>query len=269
MAHPIHSCEQLPEGLLSSSQMKRLERKQRKQLKQEPKNTSLPPNVHHIHEQQRRKPLNPLNETQKLLLQALRKSEQTLIFGPAGTGKTFVSVTYAADMFLEGKIKKIILTRPNTGVGKSIGFLPGTLEEKFAVWLAETIAILKNRLGEAIYDIALKKGAIEMVPLEYMRGRSFEDAFILGTEMQNATKEEVLALVTRVGENSKLVLDGDVRQCDIRSNNGLNWAKEMIEKNSDLQKYSSVVEFTINDVVRSGLCGAWVRAVWGETENGR
>lgn len=260
-ARPIHSY--LPEGLLSEAQMKRLERKTRKMAKQETRNTQLPSNVTSINEH-KKEPIRPKTQKQRELIESLKHKEQTLIFGPAGTGKTFVTVGFAADMYMEGRVKKIILTRPNKGVGSTIGFLPGSLEEKFAVWLAESISILKQRMGEAVYEIALKKGAIELVPLEYIRGRSFDDAFILATEMQNSSPDEMLALVTRVGQNTKLVLEGDVRQSDVKGNNGMSWAKSMIENNKPLQQYSGIVEFTIDDVVRSGLVGAWVRAVWSE-----
>jgi phosphate starvation-inducible PhoH-like protein len=211
---------------LTPAQQKRLDRKIVRSEKQQKKNTSIPDNIHHIHDRPEPKVILPKNDNQRKLMQILQdqKCEQIMIFGPAGVGKTFLTVSHAADMFNRGQIKKIVITRPNVGCGRTIGLLPGNLEEKMEVWLAETIHILKERLGESVYEIALKRGDIEMVALEHIRGRSFSNAFILVTEAQNTTVDEMTSIVTRIGENSKLVLDGDVRQTDLKQENGLKWA---------------------------------------------
>jgi phosphate starvation-inducible PhoH-like protein len=136
-----------------------------------------------------------------------------------------------------------------------------TLEEKMGVWLAETIGILKMTLGPEAYEIALKHGDIEIVPFEVIRGRSLNNSFILLTEAQNTTIKEIKAFVTRTGENSKVVIDGDINQSDIGPNNGLIWAINMIKKYDSLSDLTGITEFNSDDIVRSGLCGAWVRAI--------
>jgi phosphate starvation-inducible PhoH-like protein len=209
------------------------------------------------------KALNPMNERQSRLIQCVRNYEQTVVFGPSGTGKTFLTVSLAAEMFLTGKVKKIVITRPIVGTGKSIGALPGELEDKMNPWLAETITILKDRLGTGTYEVALSSGEIEIAPLEYIRGRTFNNTFVLMTEAQNSTIDEMKALVTRIGEDSKIILDGDVRQTDLKGDNGLLWAIELIRDTPSLQKMTGIVEFQVSDIVRSGLCAEWVKAIWG------
>jgi len=209
------------------------------------------------------KPIIPMNERQARLIQYVKAYEQTIVFGPSGCGKTFLTVSLAAEMFLTGKITKIVITRPNVGTGNSIGALPGTLEEKMNPWLAEIIIILKNRLGNETYEIALKHGEIEIVPLEFIRGRSFSNSFVLVTEAQNTTIDEMKALVTRIGEDSKIVLDGDIRQTDLKQANGLLWAIELITATPPLHRMTGIMEFKVEDIVRSGLCAEWVKAIWG------
>src|ERR1700677_3973434 len=119
-------------------------------------------------------PIKPLNPTQANYLDALRTSPQVIVLGPAGTGKTWIAATYAADLYRKRRIGKIILTRPNVPCGRSLGFFPGSLEEKFAPWAAPIVEAIKERIGQAAYEIALKKGDIEMVPFEVMRGRSWK-----------------------------------------------------------------------------------------------
>lgn len=210
------------------------------------------------------KPLTFKTQKQKEFHDSIYKNDQTLVFGPAGVGKTYIAVACAAYMYLTGKIQKIVITRPVVGTGRTIGLLPGDLNEKMGVWLAETIVLLKEQLGTGTYDIALKHGDIEIVALEHIRGRSFSNTFIFMTEAQNTTIEEMKALVTRIGEDSKLVLDGDVLQSDLKEGNGMLWAIESIQDTYELQEYSGVVQFGIGDVVRSGLCAAWVRAIWSK-----
>lgn len=251
-------------GTLSPRQMKRLQRKSKKCSGQVAKTTDLN-NVVDIRPQEKRiEKVKPKNDKQALLLNHLEKFEQVIVKGPAGTGKTYVTVSYACEKFLERKIEKIVIARPNVGVGKTMGFLPGSLEEKYGTWLAETISIMKMKLGATLFEHALKRGDIEMVPFEVIRGRSFSNSFVLVTESQNLNKDEAISLVTRVGEGSTLVLDGDIRQTDIKSDNGLAWITKTIDSNSELQKLTGIVEFSINDVVRSGLCREWVRAIWKE-----
>lgn len=216
-----------------------------------------------FHRNREPKPLLPKTTRQTRLLSCMQDYDQVVVFGPSGVGKTFLTVSYAAELFLRGKIDKIVITRPVVGTGKTIGLLPGDLEEKMKHWLAEIVIILKDRLGAGAYEVALGAGEIEMVPLEYIRGRSFSNTFIVMTEAQNSTIDEMKALVTRIGENSKLILDGDVRQTDLKGENGLLWAIDTIKGNYALQSQTGIVEFQVEDIVRSGLCSDWVKAIWG------
>lgn len=248
------------EGILSPHQIKRLERKQKKAIKQE-QPTNMKTERHHVNRVQNLRPIVPKTPKQQMLLDCLSEFDQVMVYGPAGTGKTFVTTTYAAQEFIKGTFDKIIITRPTVAVETSIGFFPGTLEEKMAVWLAETINVLKLTLGPEAYGIALKNGDIEIVPFEVIRGRSLNKSIILLTEAQNTTVKEMTAFVTRTGENSKVVIDGDIRQSDIGANNGLAWAIKMVQRYKSISTLSGLVEFDSDDIVRSGLCAAWVRAI--------
>jgi len=202
-------------------------------------------------------PITALNPTQAEYLDALKTSAQVVVLGPAGTGKTWIAATYAADLYRQRRIHKIILTRPNVPSGRSLGFFPGSLEEKFAPWAAPLVETIKDRIGAAAYEIALKNGEIEMVPFEVMRGRSFKDAFVLLDEAQNATPAEMKTFLTRIGEDCAMVINGDVSQCDLRETSGLRTVLHLIKSQS---LPVPVIEFTLDDIVRSGLCEMWVRA---------
>lgn len=210
------------------------------------------------------KPLILKTENQKRYYRELELKDQVFAFGPSGTGKTFVAVSFAVELFLRGKIKKIVITRPIIGVGKSLGALPGTKDEKMMEWVREISIIMKDRMGTEKFEKALQYGNIEIASLEHIRGRSFSNSFVFMTESQNADVETMKALVTRIGEGSKLVIDGDVRQTDLKGGNGMLWALDTISENRTLRDMSGIVEFSVNDVVRSGLCAAWVRAIWGD-----
>ena len=202
-------------------------------------------------------PIKPLNPTQGDYLDALRVNPQVIVLGPAGTGKTWIAATHAADLFRHGQIDKIILTRPNVPCGRSLGYFPGTLEEKFAPWAAPVIEAIKERMGRAAYDIALKNGDIELLPFEVMRGRSLKNAFVLLDEAQNCTVTEIKTFLTRIGEDCTVVVNGDISQCDLEQGSGLATIIHLIKSQ---MLTVPVIEFTRDDIVRSGVCAMWVRA---------
>jgi len=202
-------------------------------------------------------PIKALNATQAEYLAALKHSQQIVVLGPAGAGKTFIAATYAADLFRQGRIHKIVLTRPNVPCGRSLGFFPGTLQEKFAPWAVPIAETIKERIGEGAFDIAVKRGDIEMVPFEVMRGRTWKNAFVLLDEAQNTSVMEIKTFLTRIGEDCISVINGDVGQSDIRETSGL-W--KMIELIREKNLPVPVIEFGVDDIVRSGLCAMWVRA---------
>ena len=206
-------------------------------------------------------PLVALNDNQRTYIDALKTNQQVIVLGPSGTGKTYIAATYAANLYVNKKIDKIIVTRPAVSVGKSLGALPGTMEEKFGPWLSPVLSVLEEHLGKNKLETDIKNGDIQMAPLEYMRGSSFKDAFVLADECQNLDVAQFKMLVTRIGDNCKLVMNGDIRQSDIKEQSGLSKAIHLAKKyNID----ASVVEFTLEDVVRSDICKQWPEAFYEE-----
>jgi phosphate starvation-inducible PhoH-like protein len=203
----------------------------------------------------------PKNENQKKLIEAIQSSNQVIVFGPAGTGKTYVTATMAADLYTLKKIDKIVITRPMISVGKEIGILPGYLEDKVAPWSLPVLDILIKHLGKGTVETAIKNGNIEMAPLALMRGRSFEEAFIICDEAQNITTHELKMLLTRVGEGSTIVLNGDVMQTDLKDGDGLTKITHLAKKH---MLPVPIVEFTLDDIVRSDICAQWVRVFYSE-----
>jgi phosphate starvation-inducible PhoH-like protein len=202
-------------------------------------------------------PVKALNPTQADYLDALRRYPQVIVLGPAGTGKTWLAATHAADLYRNRRIDKIILTRPNVPCGRSLGFFPGSLEDKFAPWAMPVAEAIKERIGKSAYDIALKNGNIELVPFEVMRGRSWKNAFVLLDEAQNATPAEIKMFLTRIGEDCTMVINGDVSQCDLAVESGLRTVVQLIAAQN---LPVPVIEFTRGDIVRSGVCAMWVNA---------
>ena len=203
----------------------------------------------------------PKTENQGRLITAIKESSQVLILGPAGTGKTYVTATCAADLYTLKEIDKIVITRPHVTVGKDIGFLPGTLEEKAQPWALPVLDVLVKHLGRGAVDTGLKNGNIEIAPLALMRGRSFDNAFIIADEAQNIEIPEIKMLLTRVGEGSTIVMNGDIQQSDLRGTSGLSKVIHLSKKHMlDVP----VVEFGVDDIVRSGICAEWVKVFMKE-----
>jgi len=206
-------------------------------------------------------PILPRNENQRSYLEALKKSSQVIALGPSGTGKTWMPVTFACNLYLGRKIDKIILTRPAVSVGKSLGSLPGDMGEKYGPWLSPLLSVMEEQMGKGVVETSVKNGNIRMAPLEYMRGSSFNDAFVICDEAQNLTIEELKMLTTRIGENCTFVLSGDIRQSDIKQQSGLSKAIHLAKK---YQMDIPIIEFTLDDVVRSDICKQWVTAFYEE-----
>lgn len=212
-------------------------------------------------------PLRPLNENQTSYIQACYEDEQTIALGPAGTGKTFISATVASDLLLGGEIDKIVLTRPALGVDEDLGFLPGTLEAKYGPWVIPFTEIMKRRMGKSYYTF-LKDGSIEIIPLAYMRGRTFNNALVILDEGQNTTITQIRMFLTRIGEGSRIIINGDLGQTDLPTieESGLYYILEMQNK-YDLPV--SIIEFSRDDVVRSGICKVWAEAFEQDDMNQR
>lgn len=200
----------------------------------------------------RREPVKPLTPGQERYDAAFKSSAIIFGLGPAGTGKTWFAVQRAVEALKAGLIKKIYVTRPAIEVGEGMGFLPGELEEKFAPYLVPLKEAFVEGMGAGAYDYALKSGTIEAVPLAFIRGRTLKDAWVIADEMQNATKAEFKAFLTRIGENAKFVINGDSSQIDevIGSKSGLEDAIKRLGNHSEI----SVVRFLRAEIVRSGIC---------------
>lgn len=197
------------------------------------------------------RPIKAKSENQRQYIESIKHDEVIFAIGSAGTGKTFIPSVMAADMYNNKEISKIILTRPTVECGESLGLLPGTLEEKFEPWMSPFVQVMKKRMSAGAWDCAIKNQNIKYVPLQYMRGLSLNDAFIICDEAQNITIEQIKMLTTRIGFGSKLIITGDTKQSDISSDSGLNW---LIDKVKRYQLPFDIVEFTLNDCVRSPVC---------------
>lgn len=196
------------------------------------------------------KKLQAQSANQKLLISAINTSQLIFATGPAGTGKTYVAVTMACEAFTSKRISKIVLTRPAIeAAGEKLGFLPGELDEKFAPYIEPVRQIMKDSMGAGQLEYALKSGQVEPLPLAFMRGRTFNDAWIIVDEAQNTTPEQMKMLLTRVGQNCKVMICGDLDQSDIQ---GLSGMGDAIRRTGKLDEVS-VVEFSIADCVRSGF----------------
>jgi phosphate starvation-inducible PhoH-like protein len=193
--------------------------------------------------------VKPLNYIQGEYLRAIHENSIIFGIGSAGTGKTYIAATYAAGELFHRRIKKIVLTRPNIETGRGLGFLPGTLEEKYAPYLEPFDQIFTNSLGRGFYEYALNKKQIEPKPLGFMRGLTFDDCIVLLDEAQNATKDELKMILSRIGKNCKIIISGDHEQSDI-NNSGLLDATQRLEHIEDIE----VVRFRDEDIVRSRLC---------------
>jgi phosphate starvation-inducible protein PhoH and related proteins len=188
-------------------------------------------------------------------IKALQSADQVIVFGPSGTGKTHVVSSYAASLYHMNTINKIVITRPHVAVGKELGFLKGDLEEKTKPWAMPVIDVLEEYLGKAVVETGLKNGNIEIAPLALMRGRSFNNAFIICDETQNITFHELKMLLTRVGENTKLVINGDIMQSDLKEADGLSKVVHLVKKH---MLPVPIIEFGVSDIVRSDMTKMWV-----------
>jgi phosphate starvation-inducible PhoH-like protein len=195
------------------------------------------------------KDVKPLNFIQGEYLRAIQENEIIFGVGSAGTGKTYIAATYAAGELFHRRIEKVILTRPNVETGRGLGFLPGTLEEKYAPYLDPFDQIFSRSLGKGFYEYTLKNKNIEPKPLGFMRGVTFDNCIVLLDEAQNATREEMKMLLSRIGKNCKMIISGDVDQSDI-PDSGLSDAVKRLEHIDGIE----VVRFMDDDIVRSRMC---------------
>ena len=212
-----------------------------------------------------KKSIIPRSEKQKEYVRALRQNEIIISAGPAGTGKTFLAVAVGLTMLLEKKIERIILSRPAVEAGERLGFLPGDMKEKVDPYL--------RPLYDSLYDLfhfekiqrMIEIGDIEIAPLAFMRGRTLKNSFAILDEAQNATDTQIKMFLTRIGENSKIVVNGDPTQIDLPNKNssGLERSKKILSNINEI----STVNFDHSDVVRHPLVSKIVKAYNNNDQN--
>ena len=195
---------------------------------------------------------------QKKYVEDIKNSTITIAVGPAGTGKTYLAVALAATAYKSKQIDKIILTRPAVEAGEKLGFLPGDLQEKVNPYLRPLYDGLQEMFGLETYQKLIEKNAIEVAPLAYMRGRTLSNAFIILDEAQNTTQEQMKMFLTRLGENSKMVVTGDLTQTDLPDGkkSGLGQAVTILKNIEGI----SITHLKERDVVRHPLVQAIVKA---------
>ena len=205
-----------------------------------------------------KKSVIPRSESQKDYVRALKESDIIISAGPAGTGKTFLAVAVALTMLLEKKIERIILSRPAVEAGERLGFLPGDMREKVDPYLRPLYDSLYDLLDFEKIQKKIEVGDIEIAPLAFMRGRTLKNSFAILDEAQNATDTQIKMFLTRIGENSKIVINGDPSQIDLpnKSQSGLNRSKKLLGHLKEI----SVVDFDHKDVVRHPLVSKIVKA---------
>lgn len=204
-------------------------------------------------------PIQAKNEFQKKVLKALKTKQIVVLIAPAGVGKSFLTMGQASDWLVNGDIDKLIMARTAVGMGKTHGYLKGDLDQKYTPFLMPLIEVFISRHGQGKYDAAISAGNIEMVATEHLRGRNITGVAILD-ESQNTTPEEIFSIITRVTEDGRLFIIGDPTQTDIKSVNGLSWLESFVEKHS-LEEYIEIIKATSDDIVRGGLCKAFVKAM--------
>ena len=207
-------------------------------------------------------PQNPLHKKQRVhVIPRGRNQEEYLLklldptknivfaLGPAGTGKTLLACQVGIKLFKEGVVDKIVVTRPAVSVDEEHGFLPGTLEQKMAPWTRPIFDVLSEYYYARDIENMIREGVIEISPLAYMRGRTFKNAYIIADEMQNATPNQMKMLLTRLGEGSKMVVTGDLRQADRLEDNGLIDFCRLLDSAKALNRLD-IVHFDHKDIER-------------------
>lgn len=207
------------------------------------------------------KPENILPQThnQQLLFDAIDYNDQVVVTGPPGTGKTYISLSKAADWFASNKYHRLFICRPMVANGDDIGHLPGDISEKSQPWAAPALSVVQKRIGKGKMQCDLDQGRIQVKPLQMMQGYSLDDCWLVVDEAQEMTISQARMIVTRMGKNSKLILNGDVNQCNLSEKSGLAFLIDTIRTRS---MGIPIIEFDINDCQRSEMCKKWIKVLY-------
>ena len=202
--------------------------------------------------------IRPRSPNQINYMHALRQTDLTFALGPAGTGKTYLAVAVAVSLFVGGEVDRIILSRPAVEAGERLGFLPGDIKDKVDPYFRPLYDALYDMLPPEQVSRRIETGEIEIAPLAFMRGRTLKNSFAILDEAQNATDTQIKMFLTRIGENSKIVINGDPTQIDLpnKSLSGLNRSKKLLGHLKEI----SIVDFDHKDVVRHPLVSKIVKA---------
>jgi phosphate starvation-inducible protein PhoH and related proteins len=215
-----------------------------------------------------KKTVKPYSPTQAQYIQTLQQHDLTFALGPAGTGKTYIAVAMAVAMFQSQRVEKIILSRPAVEAGEKLGFLPGDLKEKIDPYLRPLYDALYDMIPPEKLERHIEMGEIEVAPLAFMRGRTFSNAFVILDEAQNTTPTQMKMFLTRMGENSRMVVTGDLSQTDLPKDvkSGLGDAIRKLEKIEGIGS----VRFADSDVVRHALAARIIKAYdeWDKKKKG-
>ena len=214
------------------------------------------------------KPLTPMSDRQREYMQLIEDKPVVISTGFAGTSKTFIPTTMAADLFKLGEIDKIYITRPAVSSSKSVGYTKGDFLEKMQPWLGGVIPIFQDRLGKSEFEIALEAGDIPYIPLETIKGMSINNAWLIVEEASDLTKDELIKIITRMGKGSKLIISGDVRQSELNKGSGLVWLVDFV-KTHNLGKNYGFIDFSdVNDIVRSNAVKEFIVALVRDEKKG-
>lgn len=239
----------------------KLERKsERRSLRERKRNNYPPESVVEenapILERASFKPIRALTEAQGHYMIAIQQSDIIFGVGCAGTGKSFIAATMAADALRDEKISKLIITRPNVETAATMGFIPGTLEEKYEPFFKPFRKILDRRLGSSNVELLIKRQQIEPTPVGFIRGETFENCWVILDEAQNLDESQMKTFLTRIGRNCKMIINGDIDQIDIKGMSGLKDGVNKLKRLSEV----SIITFTEDDSVRSELCKKILKA---------
>lgn len=204
-------------------------------------------------------PLKPLNPKQREYIHSLHTKSMVIATGLPGTSKTYIPTVMACDDYLAGAIDQIYLTRPAISNSKSLGYWSGSVSEKLGVWMGPVLSVMRERLGPEALEIAIRHGDIQFVPFEVIKGYSFKNCWVILDEAEDINIDEAKKFVTRLGENSRVALAGDLSQSELGGKSGLKKLVELYQKDPELKSRVAHIDFdSPSDIVRSDLCRNWI-----------
>ena len=217
-------------------------------------------NITETPKEHKTKPLTAKSKNQKEYILSIVQNDITFCFGPSGTGKSFVAAGISAEHLMQNKTSQIIVTRPLVCAGKSLGAVPGEVADKVKPYLKPMEENLKFFLGNEKFNKYLSSDIIKFEPLELMRGASFHNSYMILDEAQNCTLDQIKMFITRIGENSKVIINGDIKQTDLKDGSGLKICIEKLDRIHGV----GICEFTNSDIQRNSIIKSILMALEDE-----